>query len=247
MFFKDVLTDPRDYDPNNFIYLVHGIMMPYYYTDASQEMRGKMIDTVNRIKDPKQYYRASLIGHLSAEFAKQKIGWYGREVHQLVTFGNIGLILRPASDGLVEIAWNCDLGSPNDQKELAEFVQKYKERIKNPLILLTQSILHNELILRGDKNTKIVGVFFIDDSKTTEYDDKVLRELVKEIKQKEQTEVPVIKLPAPENIDYDKIKDPENREKMKKLYMLKTQAELKQIFAEFYDPPTNNIGRSLLI
>jgi len=119
---------------------------------SPQEMK----DKVNRVRDPNQFYRTSMIAHLDGESAKQKIGWHGGEVYQMETFGNIGIILDPAYNGLVQISWNCDLGSLQDPKELEKYVQKHKGKITHPLILLTQTqgpddIKYNELILKGDE------------------------------------------------------------------------------------------------
>jgi len=231
--FKKILTDPREHNPNDFIYLVHSFLDWNGNGISPQEMK----DRVNRVKDPNQFYRASMIAHLEGESAKQKIGWHGG-VYQMGTFGNIGIILDPAYDGLVQIAWNCDLGSPWDPKELEKFVQEHKGKIRCPLTLLTQTkglndIKYNELILQGNKDTAVKGVFFRPQDSKTEYKGKQLREIVSELM---QSEVPVIELPAVLIKDYSDIKDPKEREMMRTWDSLRLQSEIMQLHLEFYRP-----------
>ncbi|MEK6862361.1 MAG: hypothetical protein AABY07_10450, partial [Nanoarchaeota archaeon] len=111
--FKKSLTEPNEHNPNDFIYLVHGLLDWNGNGISPQEMK----DKVNRVRDPNQFYRASMIAHLDGEAAKQRIGWHGGEVYQMGTFGDVGVIVDPAYDDLVQIAWNCDLGSPWDPKK----------------------------------------------------------------------------------------------------------------------------------
>jgi hypothetical protein len=201
---------------------------------STQEMK----DKVNRVRDPNQFYRASMIAHLDGESAKQRIGWHGGEVYQMGTFGNVGVIVDPAYDGLVQIAWNCDLGSPWDPKELEKFVQEHKGKIRYPLTLLTQTqgpddIKYNELILKGDETTNVKGVFFRPQDSKTEYKGKQLGEIVSELM---QSEVPVIELPAVSIKDYEDIKDPKEKEMMRTLDNLRSQNEIMQVHLEFYRP-----------
>lgn len=230
--FKKVLTNPREHNPNDFIYLVHGLLDWNGNGISPQEMK----DKVNRVKDPNQFYRASMIAHLDGESAKQRIGWHGGEVYQRGTFGNAGVIVDPAHDGLVQIAWNCDLGSPLDPKKLEKFVQEHKWKIRDPLTLLTQTkgpddIKYNELILKGDKDTAVRGVFFIPQDSKTEHKGKQLGEIVSEFM---QTDIPVIKLPAVRIKDYVDIKDPKEREMIRNLDNLKSQSGIMQAQSEFY-------------
>ncbi len=232
--FKEVLTNPKKHNPNDFIYLVHSFLDWNGNGISHQEME----DKVNRVRDPNQFYRASIIAHLDGESAKQKIGWYGGEVYQMGTFGNIGIIVDPAYDGLVQIAWNCDIGSPWDPNDLKKYVQEHKGKIRYPLTLLTQtkgddSIKYNELILKGDTQTSVKGVFFRPMDSKTEYKGRQLGAVVSEIM---QTEIPVIELPAPSIEKYDDIKDPKEREMMRTCKNLQAQNEIMQTNLEFYRP-----------
>ncbi|MBW2993152.1 hypothetical protein KY317_01095 [Candidatus Woesearchaeota archaeon] len=232
--FKKLLTEPKEHNPDDFIYLVHGLLDWTGNGISPQDMKDKL----NKVRDPNQFYRASMIAHLHRESAKQRINWHGGEVYQMGTFGRIGVILDPAYDGLVQISWNCDLGSPLDSKGLARFVQTHKGRKRYPLVLLTQtrgydSIKYNELILKGDNETSIKGIFFKPVDSKTEYEGKQLGEIVSGIM---QADVPVIELPAPQIEKYDDIKDPEKRELMKKCKNLQAQTESTQIYLEFYQP-----------
>ncbi len=183
---KRLLTDPREHNPDDFVYLVHGFLGGF--------SRETLIDRINIIRTKGLFYRASLITHLDEKSAKERLGWPRGEVYQLGTFGNIGLILDPAYDSLVRVAWNCDLGSPTGQENLREFVRKHSGKIRHPLTLLTDTqgpsnIKYNELILEGDEKTAVKGVFYRPES---EYKGKQLGDIVSELM---QSEVPVIGLP----------------------------------------------------
>src|SRR3989338_3844991 len=232
--FKKILTNPREHNPNDFIYLVHSLLDWNGNKISPQEIK----DKVNRVKDPNQFYSSSMIAHLDSESAKQRIGWYGGEVYQIGTFGNVGVIVDPAHDSLVQIAWNCDIGSPWNPEELEKYVQQYRGRIKCLLILLTQTkggdlIKYNELIVRGDKETEVKGVFYKSFDSKTEYKGKQLGEIVSELM---QSEVPVIELPAVPIKNYDDIKDLKIIEMIKRVYSLHTQNEIMQSLLEFINP-----------
>ena len=67
--YKEILTNPNQHDPNNFIYLVHAI------TDvdgtSKRRDRSNLEWRINRIKNPDLFYPASIIGKLEAETAEQ--------------------------------------------------------------------------------------------------------------------------------------------------------------------------------
>ena len=197
-----------------------------------------MKNKVNRVKDPNQFYRASMIAHVNGEFAKQRMGWHGGDIHQTGAFGDVGIIIDPAYDGLVQIAWNCDMGSPNDPKELERYVQQHKGKIRDPLTLLTKTIgldniKYNELILRGDEGTVVKGVFFIPYTSKTERKGRQLGEIVSELM---QTDVPIIELPASPIEKYENIEDPNKRELMRTVKNLQALCEIMQTHSEFCQP-----------
>jgi len=232
--FKESITEPKEHNPNDFIYLVHGLLDWNGNGISPQEMK----DKVNRVRDPNQSYRASMVSHLDGESAKERIGWHGGGVYQMGTFGNVGVIVDPAYDGLVQIAWNCDLGSPWDPKELEKYVQEHKGKIRYPLTLLTQTkgpedIKYNELILKGDENTAVKGVFYRPQDSKTEHKGKQLGEVVSELM---QSDVPVIEFPAVPIKNDDDVKDPKKREMMGTLDSLGTQNEIMQTQLEFHRP-----------
>ncbi|MEM3074552.1 MAG: hypothetical protein QW727_01250 [Candidatus Pacearchaeota archaeon] len=227
--FKELLTEPKNHNPTNFIYLVHSIIF-----------HEEMNDKINRVRDPNQFYRASMIAHLDSESAKQRIDWdwHGGEVYQMGAFGSIGIIVDPAYNDLVQIAWNCDLGSPCDPKELEEFVQKHRGKIKSPLYLLTQTkglkdIKYNELILRGYRDTAIKGVFFRSQNSEIEYKGRQLGKIVSELM---QSEVPIVELPPVVIDNYDEIKCPEEREMRRVVSTLRGISEANKALLEFYEP-----------
>ena len=234
--FKKLLTEPKEHDQDNFIYLNHGLLNLDCNDNGISLQEVK--DKIGRIRDPNQFYRASMIAHLDGEMARLRIGWRGGEVYQVGTYGNVGLIIDPAHDGLVQIAWNCDIGSPLDPEELEKYVQEHKGKIKCPLTLLTQtkgndSIKYNELILKGDKQTSVKGIFFRSMGSKTKFIARQLEDIVSEIM---QTEIPVIQLPVPSIEKYDDIKDPNKRELIRICKNLRAQNEIMQAHLEFYQP-----------
>jgi len=194
--FKEILTSPELHDPNNFIYIVYGLIN---YTgqdyDGSQDTDPKFIaDKVIKITDKDYFYCASLVSHLEIQAAK-KIGYSGR-VNQLDTYGNVGFIINPGSEDLIYIASNCDIGSGCTPGRLDRFANTHKGKIKTPHELLTNSFGINELIIRGSIDTAIQAVFynFSPENKFGDPEDKGKRiaEIVSEILQKN---TPLIKLP----------------------------------------------------
>lgn len=229
--FKKILTNPKEHNPDDFVYLVHGLMDWDFSGLTSQEME----DHVSKIRNPNQFYSASMIARLNGESAKRRIGWHDGSISQTSTFGLVGLILGPADDTIIQIAWNCDIGSPHDPSELGRFVQKHKGKIRYPLTLLTQTkgSPYNELILRGDERTDIKGVFYTPINPKEERNGKILAEIVSEVM---QSEVPVIQLPTPQIKSYDNIQDTKEREKLRELDFLRTQTNIMQAHLEFIRP-----------
>jgi|TARA_Y100000310_G_C20605398_1_gene775225 hypothetical protein len=228
--YKEVLTDPKQHDSNNFIYLVHGIMDHSGLAEKKVLTRYDVEQKINRIKDPEGFYRGSLIGRLEAETAKEKIHWHGGPVSQTATFGNQGLILDPSSDDIVYIAWNCDLGSPWQNGEFKEWIMQHKGKKKDPLDLLTHSVgpswaNYNEMALRGDPATNVSGVFYVDLDDRAAFEGRLLQEMVSVLKGQD---VPIIALPNP-NIGYygmdelmrDLDREQGGAEKMQALYEFK--------------------------
>lgn len=186
------LTKPEFHDPDNFVYLAHGFMNWNKSEQSYQETK----ERIDRIKDPIQLYRASLVAKLDRESAKTRIGWHGGDVYQVGTFSDVGLIIDPITETPIKIAWNCDLGSPLDQRGLERFVQKHENKIRYIHELLTKTKgdvrAYNEIILRGTPQTQVKGVFYRRGSFITECEGKQLGEIVSEIV---NVPVPVIALP----------------------------------------------------
>lgn len=227
--FKEILTNPIEHDPNNFIYIVSGLLD----FNVNIVWPDRIWHKINRIRDPNQFYKASIIGCLSDDYAKQTMEYYEGEINQTGIFRDIGVIVNPVSDELIYIAWNCDISSPCDMEELKTFITKHKGKIKDPLMLLTQTrgiIRYNELIIRGDKETSIQGVFYKDrEDSRNKHTGKLLCEIVSGIIQRD---IPLIKLPV-QAIPYNEIKDKKEREAMRNLCLLNREKELMQTRLEF--------------
>lgn len=188
--FKRLLTDPKEHDINDFVYLVHGIenLTDISHTNIKSE--------IEKIINPNFFYRSSLIAELSENSSFEKIGYCGGRISQYGTLGDIGFIVNPASDSLIKIAWNCSLGSPKDSKDLEDFVNEYSGRIRYPLILLTQTIgyensSYNEIIVKGDNSSKISGIFYKPKNLEIERSLEILKNIVYDIL---KCEIPIIEL-----------------------------------------------------
>lgn len=222
--YKNLLTNPREHDPNNFIYLVRGV-----YFDAEWSKKDDIKDIVNMIKNPNMFYRASIVGCLDREAMYQRFGCPNRKVHQVSTYNQLGLILNPASDDVVLIAWNCDLHSPSKSESIKEFIKKYEGKRKDLLTLLTQSKSpygygHNELILGGNEETEIVGIFYtflgIDyfDLRTEQNKDALMSAISNFMK----SDIPLVHIPSREKREFTLKEQTRNRE------------EAEQTRSEFY-------------
>ena len=86
----------------------------------------------------------------------RKFEWdYPHTFDQTATHTFIGFLIDPKYGYNVPIAWNSDLGSPMNQKELRRHVQQYRDKKRSLYQLLTQSLgssrelPRNELIVEG--------------------------------------------------------------------------------------------------
>jgi hypothetical protein len=231
MKFKEFLTDPREHNPGNFVYLVHGIL-DYGNGTSLFEMERR----TEGVKDPDQFYRASMVACLDKKTAIEKLSYHD-DVHQVATFGDVGIIIDPTDNDLVQIAWNCDIGSPADPEELRKFVEEHKGKVKYPCALLTQTLRnplynYNELILKGDKGTKIKGVFYREGNIESE---RKAGRLVGFVESLYEIEIPVIGLPPRKRPDYENI-DPKDRELAEQSSRLIDEVRYSQLMSEFLSP-----------
>lgn len=156
--YKTFLTDPKEHDPNNFIYFIHGTLF-----SVTSRLEERLEEITSRITNPSLYYRCSVVASLTSDSSKEKFG-YETGIKHLATYNQYGLIVEPDSDDVIRIAWNHDLESPLDPKELTEFVAEHDGKQKSLLTLLTETHgvhgpSYNELILMGNQKTRIAGVF----------------------------------------------------------------------------------------
>jgi len=165
--FKSIVTDPSEHRDESFVYLVSGIVQVYPETNT-EEAEEYMQWRIDRILTPGQFYSGSLVGHLDEADAKQVLRYHGGNVHQTSTFGKYGFIINPSEEA-IRIAWNHDLGRPFPD-ELPDYMKRNDGKIKSPIRLLTQvpKDSYSEIVLEGNKNSKIQGVFY----KVTDLDNK---------------------------------------------------------------------------
>lgn len=191
--FKKVLTNPNEHNSNDFIYLVHGLI-DYSENGITPE---DVAYKIGKIRNSDEFYRASMIGRMDKESAKQRVGWHGGELYRMFTFGNVGLIVNPASDEDIKIAWYCGLGSPNEPEELKKFVEQHKGKVRSPLYIFTKSMNaddvfgDNEFVIEGNPATQIQGVFYRDNHQASEKAKMVQDVTCKII----QSDIPIIRLP----------------------------------------------------
>jgi hypothetical protein len=194
------LTDPRNHDPENFVYLVHG-----RWLDPCRDYEDSVRYIASRIKDPNLHFRTSLIGKLNKDVAKgvfndDAIG----DVEQLGISGTLGLIIEPSISDIIRIAWNCDLQSPLDPETFRSFAERYDGKLRNAQTLLERTVgsshyPYNELVLRGNKDTSVSGVCYtlVNSDRlnaiTLEYAE-IFQEMFRKLFGRE---IPLIELPVP--------------------------------------------------
>ena len=166
--YNEALTDPRTHDPENFVYMTHGIVN--WEGDDIDLTDEYFDDRICRIRDSSRFYDTSIIGVMSSEDAMKSLG-YGKDIRNLNPAGSGGLILKPPEDSIY-VAWNFDLGSPIDPESLKIWANRHRGKIKPPIRLLLDNHLdfYNHLVIRGDERTVIDGVFYLDrDSRAKEF------------------------------------------------------------------------------
>ena len=224
--YEDCVTDPRNHDSEDFIYIVHGFM------PRGKEPPEFMARKVDRIFDEDKFFCASMIGNLSEENAKKRFG-YGRKIAQTGNFGGYGLILRPEDEN-VYVAWNSDIGSPTDEERLNKFALKNKYKRKTPFELLTETpdlkgLKYNEMIIRGSKGNKVEGVFYQDGWKGVEEGNhEELKSILSKIY---ETELPLVELPEFKN-SYD-VPEGVDEDTWRRVNVLSTQSQIMQSQIEF--------------
>jgi hypothetical protein len=228
------LTDPAKHDPDNFIYLVHGVMDYQQLSSNTSNPSANIIKSLKRIRDSEDFYSASLVGKLTASRAKETTDWCGGELSQLATFGRFGFILEP-KDLDIWIAWNCDLGTPHDQEKRREFANKYRGRRKDVLDLLanpigmSDGVNFNELVINGNQNTNIAGVFYKTTNKKTETEGKNLAQIAMDLLGKQ---LPVVVLHETIKLkEYDG--DPKTQELQRELEGMRDILALQMSVREF--------------
>ena len=195
--FKRILTDPDEHDPENFVYLMHGLSHSMY--DPKDSIH-KLDSKVKRITTPGEFYSASLVGVLDHEMMREKFGFWDT-VNQTDLFGVYGFVLNPSeipvNDEIIKIAWYCDIGTPKNQEEVKRFVQEHEGKVKPPLHLLKSTVgrhpvKYNELVIEGHGDMDIVGVFYKDMNKDVR--NKAM-EFQKTMEDLLQRKLPLIELP----------------------------------------------------
>jgi hypothetical protein len=176
MAYKNVITDSKAHNKDNFIYIVHAISSGDSALNLTHARK-----TVDMIFDPCRFFPTSLVGILDSEAAKAKFGWTNGDIKQTSIYNvSFGLIISPATEDDIHIAWHGDIDSPRNHEALAAFAIMHKGKIREPLELLTRTIVRNEVILRGSPQHKIQGLFVLDESNTEREGEKFNIEISRE-------------------------------------------------------------------
>ncbi len=212
----------------------------YSYNEICPNNGGvSQISSINhalrRIQDPDDFYSASLVGRLSQDRMKQVFGsWRDRDISQLATFGNFGFILQP-EDQDVWVAWDNDIGTPHDKDKRREFAHKHRGKKKSWIDLLqtplsySRDASYNELVINGNPNTPVVGVFYLVMNEKSEIEGKRLAQITMALLKRQLPVVPVPWVKDEEN----QSEDPEIKEKRRELRGLQMTFQLRQSALEF--------------
>jgi hypothetical protein len=197
---KEILTNPKEHQIDRYTYLVYAI---HQSNPALNSLEG-IKATLDKIQDPKRFFSASLVGRLEPSVAQERFGLY-ELINQTGTFGDIGLIIDPASDKKLRIAWNCDLASGQTEGELSEFVSEHDCKIRDPHYLLTNTVgagglKYNELIFNGHPDSRTTGVFYKGGA-ITQYKAIALAAVIGHLR---KTKVPIVSLVDEERITVDR-------------------------------------------
>lgn len=169
MYYKKHLTQPSAHNPNDFTYLVHAVI-DHEGNGISEALIKAKLDAV---RDSTKLYRASLIANLDHEVAMRRVSKFCAKGYSIQrAFGPAGLIVEPGDDKDIRIAWKYDIGSPDGEK-LKDFVKKHDGKKLGFLSLLADTEEYNELIIRGNPNSMVAGVFSYQDKKYREKSRKV--------------------------------------------------------------------------
>lgn len=201
--FAEVLSNPQSHVEKSFIYLVHGLF------DLDKNGKPYVAAKAALVRDPSRFYSGSLVACLDKNSAKRNLG-AERGIHRTATMGSLGFILQIPSDDVIYGAGVHsfgDLGTPTDESKLAEWARKHQGEVMPPLDMLVtdkphQKYVHNELVLRGNPKTKIVGVYAAQSLVDYLCGNNSIPAKAMELRNclKEQTgeEVPIVLLPYPD-------------------------------------------------
>ena len=157
MSIRSIVTDPKDHSNDDFVYLVS----TFFRRDLSgpTDLEREFTRRIGNILNGEAFYRASLIGHMITPVAARRLQYHG-EIGHTWTIGDFGLIVKPASDGHICVASRFDIATPWSQAGLSEWVTHHNGRVEPPVMLLTEAVVHNEVVVRGENDKgQIEGVY----------------------------------------------------------------------------------------
>lgn len=154
-----ITTDPKEFDDENFVYLVHGIQFGITFREELKKEEGSKEEYVDLLKNPNDIHKLKLIS----------CSIIGKGVHDgetfncLGTFATVGLILKVPSKNILRTG-TTDIGS--DFINPSEYIKQHEEEeIDDPLTLLMNTQGYNEVVVQGTTKygaVEVVGVFMND-------------------------------------------------------------------------------------
>ena len=190
--YTQILTDPNKNNSNRFVYLVNAFGVGLL--DQQKPLSTLVEERLHKISTPNQYYSCSLIARLDSKVAKKILGYNGN-IERVFTLGNIGLILRPATDEIIKATSPNDMGTPFSQQQLRDYIVNLGEDHHTPLEMLTEVGAHNHLVLEGNNKTEIQAVFFkYYVPKTKSYMRKQAEELTHLLAENTGKDIPIVRI-----------------------------------------------------
>lgn len=142
---------------SNYVYVVHAIK-----THGTKFDEAKAHDTVKMIVHPSRFFRASLVGQLDVQEAMRRLGSIGLPIRQTMINGaSFGLIVNPARSEDLYVSHHADLGSPHAPSDLGRFAIARRGKTESARKLLTEPMIQNEMIWRGNFQNSINGIFVL--------------------------------------------------------------------------------------
>ncbi|MFB6180766.1 MAG: hypothetical protein ABEJ93_02725 [Candidatus Nanohalobium sp.] len=179
--YSEKITPPSEHSDDQFRYVVHATS-PEWVDFSMERVLGEL--------EGSSYLHASYIGS-DNDYSQD-----GASLGHIETFRGAGIIIEPA-EAQVKVAWPKDLNTPCQSDSLDYLVENYSEFAKlqpDELLESTPTPTHNHLILEGNPEAEITGVFYREN--WAEGIEECAQEMGKEVESvKGDKGIPVVAIP----------------------------------------------------